>query len=135
MRPSDLPIQETDVRTITTRGGPIAALFTIILTAAACGGAPAAPASGSPDAAPAGLTTRFEYKQMFEVGKIDIAQPDVTMAGGLTELKRIASLAKQRDRRVVPHGYKSNITIACSRSTGSKAETTTGRPYSSGMKR
>ena len=35
------------------------------------------------------------------------------MAGGLTELKRIASLARQRDRRVVPHGYKSNITVAC----------------------
>lgn len=60
MRTSDLPIQEIDVRTITTRGGPIAALFTIILTAAACGGAPAAPASSSPDVAPAGLTTRFE---------------------------------------------------------------------------
>lgn len=59
-----------------------------------------------------GLTTRFEYEQMFREGLIDIAQPDVTMAGGLTELMRIAALAKSLGRRVVTHGYKSNITIA-----------------------
>ena len=59
-----------------------------------------------------GLTTRFEYELMFERGKVDIAQPDVTMVGGLTELKRVAQLAKSRGNRVVTHGYKSNITIA-----------------------
>ena len=59
-----------------------------------------------------GLTTRFEYEQAFVRGKIDIAQPDVTMAGGLTELMRIAALAKTHGRRIVTHGYKSNITIA-----------------------
>jgi L-alanine-DL-glutamate epimerase-like enolase superfamily enzyme len=59
-----------------------------------------------------GLTTRFEYAQMFELGRIDIAQPDVTMAGGLTELMRISALAKSLGKRVVTHGYKSNITIA-----------------------
>ena len=59
-----------------------------------------------------GLTTRFEYEQAFLHGKIDIAQPDVTMAGGLTELMRISALAKELGRRVVTHGYKSNITIA-----------------------
>ena len=31
-----------------------------------------------------GLTTRHEYEQAFDVGKIDIAQPDVTMVGGIT---------------------------------------------------
>ena len=41
-----------------------------------------------------GLTTRYEYDYAFEVGKIDIAQPDVTMSGGLTELMRIAAVAK-----------------------------------------
>ena len=60
-----------------------------------------------------GATTRFDYEALFDVGQIDIAQPDVTMAGGVTELLRIATLAKWRDKRVVPHGYKSNITIAC----------------------
>jgi L-rhamnonate dehydratase len=60
-----------------------------------------------------GLTSRFEYEAMFGVGRIDIAQPDVTMAGGLTELRRIAEMARRRGKRVVPHGYKTNITIAC----------------------
>ena len=59
-----------------------------------------------------GLTTRFEYEEAFRRGKIDIAQPDVTMAGGLTELMRISALARQMGRRLVTHGYKSNITIA-----------------------
>ncbi len=59
-----------------------------------------------------GLTTRFEYELLFERGKVDIAQPDVTMVGGLTELKRVARLAKSLGKRVVTHGYKSNITIA-----------------------
>lgn len=59
-----------------------------------------------------GLTTRFEYEEAFLRGKIDIAQPDVTMAGGLTELMRISALANKLGRRVVTHGYKSNITIA-----------------------
>jgi L-alanine-DL-glutamate epimerase-like enolase superfamily enzyme len=59
-----------------------------------------------------GLTTRFEYEPMFDIGKIDIAQPDVTMVGGLTELMRLSRIAQARGKRVVPHGYKSNITIA-----------------------
>ena len=60
-----------------------------------------------------GLTTRFEYEQIFELGEIDIAQPDVTMVGGLTELMRVAAVAGRFGKRIVPHGYKSNITIAC----------------------
>lgn len=59
-----------------------------------------------------GLTTCAEYRQMFEIGRIDIAQPDVTMVGGITELMRLAQLAKKMGKRVVTHGYKSNVTIA-----------------------
>jgi L-alanine-DL-glutamate epimerase-like enolase superfamily enzyme len=59
-----------------------------------------------------GLTTRFEYETMFAVGKIDIAQPDVTMVGGITELMRLSAMARGLGKRVVTHGYKSNITIA-----------------------
>lgn len=60
-----------------------------------------------------GLTTRFEYEQMFREGRIDIAQPDVTMVGGITELLRVDALAQRLGRRLVTHGYKTNITIAC----------------------
>jgi L-rhamnonate dehydratase len=59
-----------------------------------------------------GLTTCSEYDQMFEIGRIDIAQPDVTMLGGVTKLLHLVRLAAQRGKHVVPHGYESNITIA-----------------------
>lgn len=59
-----------------------------------------------------GLTTRWEYQALFDVGRCDIAQPDVTMCGGLTELLRIEALALARGKRVVTHGYKTGITIA-----------------------
>ena len=59
-----------------------------------------------------GCTTRFEYEQMFDLGEIDIAQPDISMAGGFTEVKRIAQMARARGKRLVPHGYKTNILIA-----------------------
>jgi L-rhamnonate dehydratase len=59
-----------------------------------------------------GLTTHHEYREMFAVGQIDIAQPDVTMVGGLTELKRLEALVGRLGKRIVTHGYKSNITIA-----------------------
>lgn len=59
-----------------------------------------------------GITTAADYVPMFEIGKIDIAQPDVTMVGGITELLRLEELAARRGKRVVTHGYKSNITIA-----------------------
>ena len=59
-----------------------------------------------------GLTTRFQYEAMFDIGRIDIAQPDVTMVGGLTEMMRLSAMVRARGKRVVTHGYKSNITIA-----------------------
>ena len=57
------------------------------------------------------MTTRFEYEAMFDIGRIDIAQPDVTMVGGITELMRLSAMVKSRGKRLVTHGYKSNITI------------------------
>jgi L-alanine-DL-glutamate epimerase-like enolase superfamily enzyme len=59
-----------------------------------------------------GLTTRFEYEQLFERGKVDIAQPDASMVGGLSEMLRVAELARSRGKRIVPHGYKTDLTIA-----------------------
>ena len=59
-----------------------------------------------------GLTTRFEFAEMIAHGRADILQPDATMVGGLTEMRRVAALARQHGRRLVPHGYKSNILLA-----------------------
>ena len=59
-----------------------------------------------------GLTTRHEFATLFEIGKVDIAQPDISMAGGPSEMMHIAALAQTHGGRVVPHGYKTNILLA-----------------------
>ena len=74
-----------------------------------------------------GLTTRFQYEAMFDVGRIDIAQPDVTMVGGLTEMMRLSAMVQVRGKRIVTHGYKSNITIAANLDSGPTLGRGTGR--------
>ena len=59
-----------------------------------------------------GLTTRFEFQDMAIRGKVEILQPDMTYVGGITEFRRTAALAKSLGRRIIPHGYKSNILLA-----------------------
>ena len=59
-----------------------------------------------------GLTTRFEFEIMAKLGGVEILQPDATYVGGLTEMRRTAALAKALGRRLIPHGYKSNLLLA-----------------------
>ena len=59
-----------------------------------------------------GLTTCHEYKQILDDGKVDIVQPDISMMGGLTEFQKLCKMVHVRNRRIVTHGYKTNITIA-----------------------
>src|SRR5439155_2661798 len=42
------------------------------------------------------LTTRHEFVQLMDEGRVSIVQPDVTRSGGLTECRRVAALADQR---------------------------------------
>ena len=60
------------------------------------------------------LTTRFEFIDLLDRGKIDVAQPDVGRVGGLTEARRVADLAGDRGRLLVPHCWKTGIGIAAS---------------------
>jgi L-alanine-DL-glutamate epimerase-like enolase superfamily enzyme len=59
--------------------------------------------------------TRFECREWIERGGVDVLQPDVSRAGGLTELARIAALAADSGVLVVPHGWKTGITAAAAR--------------------
>tara|TARA_B100000809_G_scaffold234050_1_gene251216 strand:- start:550 stop:1719 length:1170 start_codon:yes stop_codon:yes gene_type:complete len=59
-------------------------------------------------------TTRFEFIDLMDRGKIDVAQPDVGRVGGLTEAQRVCRLAEDRGRLIVPHCWKSGIGIAAS---------------------
>jgi L-alanine-DL-glutamate epimerase-like enolase superfamily enzyme len=59
--------------------------------------------------------TVHECREWLERGQVDVLQPDVNRCGGLTELRRIAELAAQHGAEVVPHGWKTGITVAAAR--------------------
>lgn len=65
-----------------------------------------------PIAAGEWLTTRFEFRDLIEAGKIKVVQPDIGRVGGLTEACRVAALARQAELTVVPHLWKTGISIA-----------------------
>jgi L-alanine-DL-glutamate epimerase-like enolase superfamily enzyme len=69
-------------------------------------------AQSIPIAAGEWLTTRFEHTDLIERGGIDVVQPDIGRVGGLTEARRVAELAEACDVRVVPHLWKTGISIA-----------------------
>jgi L-alanine-DL-glutamate epimerase-like enolase superfamily enzyme len=65
-----------------------------------------------PIAAGEWLTTRFEFLDLMDRGRIGVAQPDIGRVGGLTEAKRVTALARERGLTVVPHLWKTGISVA-----------------------
>jgi L-rhamnonate dehydratase len=59
-------------------------------------------------------TTVWGFRELIERGRVDVVQPDVTRCGGITELLRIAELARERGVETVPHAWKSGIIKAAS---------------------
>ena len=59
-----------------------------------------------------GLTTCRELAPFLAADAFDIAQPDLTMFGGFTEALRLARMLEGTGRRIVPHAYNTDITIA-----------------------
>jgi L-alanine-DL-glutamate epimerase-like enolase superfamily enzyme len=65
-----------------------------------------------PIAAGEWMTTRFEFLELMDRGRIAVVQPDIGRVGGLTEAKRVSDLAGERGLTVVPHLWKTGISIA-----------------------
>ena len=42
------------------------------------------------------LNSRFEFHELIDRGRIDVAQPDVGRVGGLTEARRVVEYARDR---------------------------------------
>jgi galactonate dehydratase len=49
------------------------------------------------------LYSRWDFKPFFASGAVDIIQPDLSHAGGLSECRRIAAMAEAYDVAVAPH--------------------------------
>ena len=58
--------------------------------------------------------TYWGFRELIDVGHLDIVQPDMTRCGGLTEALRIAKLAADRGVVCMPHAWKSGIVKAAS---------------------
>ena len=58
------------------------------------------------------LATRFEFQELLDVGKVQVAQPDVGRVGGIGEAKIVCDMAKARGRTIVPHCWKTGISIS-----------------------
>lgn len=58
------------------------------------------------------LTRRQTFFQYFSRGAMDIAQPDATKVGGLSEMRRIAWLAEEHGIEIVPHGWNTCAGVA-----------------------
>jgi L-alanine-DL-glutamate epimerase-like enolase superfamily enzyme len=58
------------------------------------------------------LTTSHEFKDLIQYGKIDVVQPDIGRVGGLSEAKKVSILAQNNNRIIVPHCWKTSVSLA-----------------------
>ncbi|GAA5053136.1 galactonate dehydratase [Haladaptatus pallidirubidus] len=58
------------------------------------------------------MYSRWDFKEVFEDGTVDIIQPDLSHAGGITEVKKIAAMAEAYDVAVAPHCPLGPIALA-----------------------
>ncbi len=58
------------------------------------------------------LTRRQTFAPYFAARAMDIAQPDVTKVGGLSEMRRIAWMAEEHGIEIVPHGWNTAVGVA-----------------------
>ncbi len=49
------------------------------------------------------LYSRWDFKTLLEAGGVDVIQPDLSHAGGITEVKKIAAMAEAYDVALAPH--------------------------------
>lgn len=54
--------------------------------------------------------TRWGLKQLMDAGGVDVLQPDIYWAGGISELVKICALASTYDLPVIPHGHSTPAT-------------------------
>ncbi len=58
------------------------------------------------------LVSRWQYKNIFKEGAIDIIQPDVALVGGILETRKIVAMAETFDMAAAPHAPYGPIALA-----------------------
>ena len=58
------------------------------------------------------LFSKYDFKRLLEAGGVDIIQPDLSHAGGITEVRKIAAMAEAYDVALAPHCPLGPIALA-----------------------
>jgi L-alanine-DL-glutamate epimerase-like enolase superfamily enzyme len=56
-------------------------------------------------------TGLWGFRELIERGQLDIIQPDLARAGGITECRRIAALARLHHTTLIPHCWSTDILV------------------------
>lgn len=59
-------------------------------------------------------STRWAFLSLLEKHAVDVIQPDIAIAGGFTEVRRIAALASAYGVRMAPHVWSAGVLFAAS---------------------
>ncbi|MEI6048727.1 MAG: mandelate racemase/muconate lactonizing enzyme family protein [Bacteroidota bacterium] len=57
---------------------------------------------------------RLAFSRLINEAHIDVIQPDISRCGGLTEARKIATMAADSNITMVPHAFKTGILVAAS---------------------
>lgn len=58
------------------------------------------------------LFSKYDFRRLLEAGGVDIIQPDLSHAGGITEVRKIAAMAEAYDVALAPHCPLGPIALA-----------------------
>ena len=58
------------------------------------------------------LFSKYDFKRLLEAGGVDIIQPDLSHAGGISEVRKIAAMAEAYDVALAPHCPLGPIALA-----------------------
>ena len=79
------------------------------------------------------LYSRWDFKPFLESGAVDIIQPDLSHAGGLSECRRIAAMAEAYDVAVAPHCPLGPLALAACLQLGATAPNVASQEMSLGI--
>ena len=68
------------------------------------------------------LFSRFEYREVVEGQLLDVAQPDICHCGGITEIRKIASMVETYHIRFAPHNPNGPVATAASLQVSAAAQ-------------
>jgi L-alanine-DL-glutamate epimerase-like enolase superfamily enzyme len=55
--------------------------------------------------------TRWGFTRWFDARALDVIQPDIYWAGGISEVTKIAAAASMHDLQTIPHGHSAAATL------------------------